>query len=111
MPVTVAPVDAQRPGEERGGDHPRPVMHEPFCRELPQAGVDDRDPGASRAPGVQRVRILGPLAWVGGRWPVIDGGDVRERGGDLVEEVTPGQLPAVLATIWPKQRGPRERER
>ena len=62
VPVPVPPVDVQGPGEERGGDHPGPVVHEALGGELPKAGVDDRDTGASCPPGVQRARVLRPRA-------------------------------------------------
>ena len=106
VPVPVPPVDAQRPGEERGGDHPGPVMHEPFGDELPHADVDHRDAGVASPPRLQRVLVFGPVPGAVGARMVILRGDVRERGRDLVEEITPGQLPAELFSARPRQRGP-----
>jgi hypothetical protein len=57
VPVTVAPVDAQRAGEERRGDHPRPVVHEALGGELAHARVDDRDAGLPGPPRVQRSLV------------------------------------------------------
>ena len=111
VPVAVPPVDAKRPGEERRGDHPRPVVHESLGGELPQAGVDDRDAGAARLPRGQRVGVLGPVPRPPRARPVIGRGDVREGGRDLVKEVTPGQLPTELLAARPRPRRPREGER
>jgi hypothetical protein len=111
VPVAVPPVDAERPGEERRGDHPRPVVHESLGGELPHACVDNRNAGAPRLPRAQCVGVLGPVPWPLWAWPVIGRGDVLERGRDLVEEVTPGQLPTELLAARPRPRRPRECER
>ena len=86
-------------------------MHEPFGDELPHAGVDHREAGASSPPRVQRVRVFGPVPGSVGAGPVILRADVRERGRDLVEEITPGQLPAELLPARARQRGPCQLER
>jgi len=101
------PVDAEVAGEERGGDHPGPVVHEALGGQLAQAGVHDRDPGLARPPGVQRPVVGVPR----GPGPVVLPGDVGKRRGHLIEEVTPGELPAELLAARAVQRSDRHLER
>jgi hypothetical protein len=97
VPVSLPPVDPQVAGKEGSGDHAGPVVHKAFGGQLPHPRVHDRNPGAPRPPRVQRIGILTPGLHTG---PVVLRGDVRERGGDLIEEVTPGELPAELRAAW-----------
>ena len=44
--------------EERGDDHPHPVVHEAGVQQLTHPGIDDRESGAALLPGVeQRLRL------------------------------------------------------
>src|SRR6185369_3203876 len=103
----VPPVDAEVAGEERGGDHPGPVVHEALGGQLAHARVHDRDPGLALAPGVQRAPVLVP----GRAGAVALPGDVRERGRDLVEEVAPGELAAELLAAGSIEGADRHLER
>ena len=107
MLVAVPPVHPEVAGEERGGDHPGPVVHEALGGQLAHPRVHDRDPGLARAPGVQRPVVGVP----GGPGPVVLPGDVGKRRGHLVEEVTPGELPAELLAARAVQRSDRHLER
>jgi hypothetical protein len=64
-------------------------MNPSAASELPQPGVDDRHAGLPGPPGVEREGVVVLVVAVGPRAVVLRG-DVRERRGDLVEEVAPG---------------------
>ena len=54
------PVDEEVLAEERGDDHPDPIVHPAGCCELSHARVDDRDPRPADLPGFERLGGLAP---------------------------------------------------
>jgi hypothetical protein len=85
-----APVHAQILDEERRGDEPGAVGHEPLPGELTHRRVDDRVPGASGLPGLERAGVAAPA--IPAR-AVLLPRDRREGGRHLVAEVAPAELP------------------
>ena len=83
------PVDVQVLGQERRGDEPCPVVHEPLGAELPHARVDERIAGAAVLPGLERLAVVAPA--VAARTQVL-GRDLGARGEQLVVEVAPAEL-------------------
>ncbi len=56
------PVDEEILDQERGGDHPDPVVHPAFAGQLPHPGVDDGVTGLAFPPRFETVGIIPPLA-------------------------------------------------
>ena len=89
MPCSLAPVDPEVLDEERGGDHPGPVVHPAFLAQLPHAGVDERVAGHPFLPGREPVGVVEPA--VTARPQVLDLRS-RLRVEDLRVEVPPAEL-------------------
>ncbi len=89
--LTLSPVDVQVFGQERGRDHPRPVVHPVRRRELAHRGVDQRKAGASALPGLETGRILHPCEAVELGTEAL-GRDARKMEEDVVVELAPGEL-------------------
>ena len=105
-----APVQQEVLGQERGRDHPRPVVHEPRRAQLAHRGVDDRVAGPALAPGLEGVRVVAPRQVGEGRLERL-AEDARVVPQDVGIELPPGDLghedPAAVARRPPP--GPRPR--
>ena len=77
-------------GQEGAGEQPRPVVHPALARELPHAGVDDREAGA---PSFQAARAAGSSRQPRPRGRKSRARRLGARGEQLRVEVAPAELP------------------
>jgi hypothetical protein len=89
LPVTPVEVEVLR--QERGGDHPRAVVHPVRRRELSHRGVYERKTGAPFLPGREAFAVLAPGETVE-LATEISFHHAREVRQDVVEEVAPREL-------------------
>src|SRR3954469_6823878 len=96
MALALAPVDAELLREERGDHEADPVRHEALARELAHPGIDEREAGAARLPRLERVGVVVPGEGAAVALLVLVVEVVGMVEEDLVEEVAPSQVAALV---------------
>src|SRR5450756_1518975 len=89
--LSLAPVDQEMLDQERGRDHPHPVVHHPGVPELAHAGIDDGIAGLAALPRPQCLLVICPGKGVEGRLQIALGeiGHVKQQ---VATEFAPAQF-------------------